>query len=294
MAKTEKTLRLILGDQLNINHSWFTTMDASVTYVLMELRSETDYAQHHIQKVIGFFASMQNFAKALQQKGHHVIYIYLNDKSNLQTFDKNCEALITTNHFTNFEYQLPDEYRLDEHFKSFTSKLKITSNVCDTEHFYSTRNELKDLFAGKKMYLMETFYRYMRKKHQVLLEDGDKPLNGKWNFDEDNRQKLPKAHKPTAPLLFVNDVSEIDKEIRNAGIKTIGTVELTQDAAGNSTLSGENYYWFFTGCMAVATVLLIPVLLLYKPREYLQGEPTNSRLAPDNAVGSLTGSRAKR
>ncbi len=70
--------------------------------------------------------------------------------------------------------------------------------------------------------------------------------------------------------------------------------KLTQDAAGNSTLSGENYYWFFTGCMAVATVLLIPVLLLYKPREYLQGEPTNSRLAPDNAVGSLTGSRAKR
>ena len=225
MAKTEKTLRLILGDQLNINHSWFTTMDASVTYLLMELRSETDYAQHHIQKVIGFFASMQNFAKALQQKGHQVIYIYLNDKSNLQTFDKNCEALITTNHFTNFEYQVPDEYRLDEHFKSFTSKLKITSNVCDTEHFYSTRNELKDLFAGKKMYLMETFYRYMRKKHQVLLEDGDKPLNGKWNFDEDNRQKLPKAHKPTAPLLFVNDVSEIDKEIRNAGIKTIGTVD---------------------------------------------------------------------
>lgn len=59
----------------------------------------------------------------------------------------------------------------------------------------------------------------------MLLEDGDKPLNGKWNFDEDNRQKLPKAHKPAAPLLFVNDVSEIDKEIRNAGIKTIGTVD---------------------------------------------------------------------
>ncbi len=224
MAKTDKTLRLLLGDQLNINHSWYKTVDASVTYVLMEIRSETDYAQHHIQKVIGFFAAMQNFAKALEQKGHEVIYIYLNDESNLQSFDKNCEALIATNNFIKFEYQLPDEYRLDEHLKNFTSKLKITSNVCDTEHFYSTRNELKDLFAGKKMYLMETFYRYMRKKHHVLLEDGDKPLNGKWNFDEDNRQKLPKAHKPTTPLLFLNDVSEIEKEIKKSGAKTIGTV----------------------------------------------------------------------
>ena len=44
------------------------------------------------------------------------------------------------------------------------------------------------------MYLMETFYRYMRKKHKVLIVDEDKPLHGKWNFDEDNRQKLPKLN----------------------------------------------------------------------------------------------------
>jgi POT family proton-dependent oligopeptide transporter len=48
---------------------------------------------------------------------------------------------------------------------------------------------------------------------------------------------------------------------------------VTKDAAGNSTLTGEHYYWFFTGCMALATVLLLPVLASYKPREYLQGGP---------------------
>ena len=45
---------------------------------------------------------------------------------------------------------------------------------------------------------------------------------------------------------------------------------LMKDGAGNSTLAGASYYWFFTGCMALATVLLVPVVLLYKPREYLQ------------------------
>jgi len=63
-----KTLRLILGDQLNIDHSWFKKVDDSVTYVMMEIRTETDYAQHHIQKVIGIFAAMQEFANDLQQK----------------------------------------------------------------------------------------------------------------------------------------------------------------------------------------------------------------------------------
>ena len=224
-TKTNKTLRLILGDQLNINHSWFQTVDESVTYVLMEIRSETEYAQHHIQKVIGFFAAMQNFANELKQMNHNVIYYYLNDEDNLQSFDKNCTALIAKYQFTNFEYQLPDEYRLDEHLKQFTSKLNISFNVFDSEHFYSTRNELKDLFEGKKMYLMETFYRYMRKKHDVLIVDGDKPLNGKWNFDEDNRQKLPKHHQPIAPLVFTNNVRKIEEEIKIANIKTIGTVD---------------------------------------------------------------------
>jgi len=47
---------------------------------------------------------------------------------------------------------------------------------------------------------------------------------------------------------------------------------LTRDASGNSTLAGATYYWFFTGCMAVATLLLIPVVLCFRPREYLQPE----------------------
>jgi len=47
---------------------------------------------------------------------------------------------------------------------------------------------------------------------------------------------------------------------------------LSQDAAGNSLLSGAAYYWFFCGCMAAATVLLLPVMWTYRTHEYLQDE----------------------
>jgi hypothetical protein len=46
----------------------------------------------------------------------------------------------------------------------------------------------------------------------------------------------------------------------------------SQDAAGNSLLTGAAYYWFFCGCMAVATILFLPLLWTYRPREYLQDE----------------------
>ena len=221
----QKTFRLILGDQLNINHSWFQKIESHVTYVMMEVRTETDYVEHHIQKIVGIFAAMQQFAHELKNNYHNVIYIKLNDANNLQCFQKNCNDLIVKHVFLQFEYQMPDEYRLDMHLKSFCSNLQIPNKVFDTEHFYSSRNELGVLFEGKKTYLMETFYRYMRKKHRVLIVDGDKPLHGKWNFDEDNRQKLPKTHRVISPFLLSNDVTEIENEIKKTSIKTIGVVD---------------------------------------------------------------------
>ena len=60
------TLRLVLGDQLNAAHSWFRAPRADVLYLLMEVRSETDYVRHHAQKVLALFAAMRRFAAALQ------------------------------------------------------------------------------------------------------------------------------------------------------------------------------------------------------------------------------------
>ena len=97
-----KTVRLIFGDQLNGNHSWFKTVDDSVTYVMMEIRTETDYAQHHIQKVVGIFAAMRAFANELQSKNHKFIYFHLNDENNFQSFDKNLQNLILKYQFSHF------------------------------------------------------------------------------------------------------------------------------------------------------------------------------------------------
>jgi len=220
----KKKLRLILGDQLNSKHSWFTSVNKEVTYVMMEIRTETDYVLHHIQKVVGIFAAMQNFAEQLQSNNHNLIYLHLNDENNLQSFEKNIQNLISEHQFTHFEYQLPDEYRVDENLKQLCNAILITSAAVDSEHFFTTRSELGDFFEGKKTFLMESFYRAMRKKHFVLME-GDKPLNGKWNFDSDNRKKLPKEHKPTSPLVFENDVSNILLEIEKTDIKTIGFID---------------------------------------------------------------------
>ena len=57
---TAHTVRLILGDQLNAAHPWWSDVDAGVVTVLVECRQETDYARHHIlRKVLAFFLAMR-------------------------------------------------------------------------------------------------------------------------------------------------------------------------------------------------------------------------------------------
>lgn len=230
MKKKYKKLRLILGDQLNLQHSWFNLTEPETLYVLMEVRSETDYVWHHIQKICAFFAAMNQFAADLNKRGHDTIYLKLDDPENKQGFSANCAALIKTYHVEEFHYQLPDEYRLDQELKSFCSELTIPVKSFDTEHFYTGREELGEFFYGKKGILMENFYREMRKKHHILIS-GSEPEQGKWNFDEENRKKLPKNHKPSPPLVFNNDVSSEYKRIKGAGIKTIGRID------------PANFYW---------------------------------------------------
>ena len=77
MTKSYQRLCLILGDQLNARHSWFQEKDPDTLYVIAELRQETDYVVHHVQKVCAFFAAMQQFAQALSTAGFNVLHLDL-------------------------------------------------------------------------------------------------------------------------------------------------------------------------------------------------------------------------
>ncbi|MFT7051705.1 MAG: deoxyribodipyrimidine photolyase-related protein [Psychroserpens sp.] len=221
-----KILRLILGDQLNIRHSWFNTPNDDVIYCLFEMRQETDYVKHHIQKVIGFFASMRQFAEDLKTQGHTVDYFKINDKENTQSLVANLATLIKSHNVERFEYMSPDEYRLDKQLSDFCDNLDTETLVVASEHFYTKRDDLATFFKGKKQYLMENFYRDMRKKHDILMVAGQ-PEGGKWNYDKSNRNKW-KGDVPIPNYVsFKNDISEVKKDIETAGITTIGRFDTT-------------------------------------------------------------------
>jgi len=219
-----KTLRLLLGDQLNSKHSWFNEVNPDVTYIMAEMRQETDYVKHHIQKVVAFFLSMRNFSEELEHKGHQVVYYKISDANNPHNLEQLILDLVEKNTIEQFEYQFPDEYRLDEQLKYICEKLSIPTKAVESKHFYTSRNELADFFKGKKQLLMESFYRMMRKKHDVLMV-GDQPLDGKWNFDHNNRNQYKNEVPIPFPLEFQKNVTELIAEIESQNIETFGSID---------------------------------------------------------------------
>jgi deoxyribodipyrimidine photolyase-related protein len=224
------TLRLLLGDQLNPTHSWFAHRHDDVVYVLMEVRQETDYVLHHAQKIIAIFAGMRDLARQLRADGHRVHYLAIDDADNQHSFAANLDHLIAHYHAQEFEYQAPDEWRVDQQLAAYAKSLKIPARMVDSEHFYTSNDEAATFFGKQKKWVMEHFYRHMRVKHRVLMDADNKPVGGQWNYDHANRKAW--AGIPWEPADFRprHDHTELWNSIVAAGVKSFGEPNAAQFA----------------------------------------------------------------
>ncbi len=225
MKKHYRQLRWLLGDQLHENHSWFGKVDDEVLYVIAELPQEATYVRHHVQKLCAFFAAMAAFAELLRSRGHQVLYLTLDDSCQYSDLSSAITALVQRFDAREFHYQQPDEYRLVQQFESLELPETVAIRRVETEHFLLPFSEISEHFPSGKHVRMESFYRRMRLRFDILME-GDRPAGDKWNYDQQNRQKLKKSDlvEIPAPLSFGTDVGDILERLQRHAVDYFGTV----------------------------------------------------------------------
>ena len=216
------TLRLVLGDQLNPQHSWWREPHPDVVAVFMEIRQETDYVRHHAQKVLAILAAMRDFASQLKAAGHRVRYVALDDPSNRQSLTENLQALITHYGAQAVQWQQPDEWRLDDQLQRWAQGAGVATQAVDSEHFLTQRDTAGRLFQGRKQWLMEHFYRQLRRQHRVLMDEQGQPEGGQWNFDHDNRQAWPGTPPEPEDRRPHHDHRALWTMVQAAGVQTLG------------------------------------------------------------------------
>ncbi len=226
MPDTATTVRLILGDQLNASHSWFRRVNSDCVYLIAELKQETEYVQHHVQKLVAFFTAMANFAQALTAAGHRVEHLTLDESAKFADLPALITATLSAYGASRFEYMQPDEYRLSEQLQHLALPNSVASVCVDSEHFYLPHEEIAKYFAPKQAKQMEAFYRKIRKRFNVLMVDGE-PEGQRWNFDQENRNKLSKedlSHIPS-PKTFAAPTAAILARLQRHHISFFGHID---------------------------------------------------------------------
>lgn len=246
----KKTLRLVLGDQLNASHSWFRDKEKEVTYLIAELRQETDYVVHHVQKLCAFLKAMEQFAQALSEAGHNVIYLTLDASRTAMPLTDLIDDMCAKHHFSKVEYQRPDEYRLMTQLRNYAQSSDHDVVECDTEHFLVPFDELETYFDAGKAVRMEAFYRKLRKRFDILMQD-DEPEGGKWNYDANNRNKLKADDLKgiPSPKVFSNDVTDILARLDRHSVKYFGTVAPSLESAVTRRQARNLLKYFCQKCL---------------------------------------------
>jgi deoxyribodipyrimidine photolyase-related protein len=192
-----RALRLVLGDQLSDTLSSLRDIDAGGDVVLMaEVMAEAEYVRHHKQKLVMVFAAMRRFADRLRARGFTVRYVRLDDPDNTHALDGEVRrAFAEAGPFDRLVLTEAGEWRLHDLIEDMKLTLPAPVEVWEDDRFLCRHADFAAWAEDRKELRMEFFYREMRRKTGLLM-DGDKPAGGQWNFDKENRKRLPRGLRP--------------------------------------------------------------------------------------------------
>lgn len=205
-------LILILGDQLNLDNPALEDFDAAQDCILMvEATGEASHVWSHKARIALFLSAMRHFAETLVAQGMPLRYLRLGEHDYPSLLDA-WRAQLATLSPQKIIVCEPGEYRLLQALLALAAEVAIPLAVRDDRHFLCSRADFKRWAGTGKSLRMEFFYRWMRKQHGVLMENGE-PLGGVWNYDADNRLSFGKQGPQAIPELPPVVVDEITHEV---------------------------------------------------------------------------------
>ncbi len=178
MAPPRDTI-FVLGDQLNRDIGALKEADPETHQILMvESEAMLTGRVYHRQRLHFVKASMRRFARELEGVGFDVDYrasSSLTDGLRGHIEEHKPDLVVATE-----ANSKPVRRRLDS--------LGVESHP--SNQFLCSPTEFAEWAENKDRLRLEDFYRWQRRRLGYLM-DGEEPVEGRWNFDQDNREAPP-------------------------------------------------------------------------------------------------------
>ncbi len=183
------TLIPILGDQLSRDLSALDSVDPAEAVLLMvEVEEETNYVRHHKAKIAYILSAMRHHADDLRERGWTVDYVKLDDRDNAGSFTGELARAVERHEPGLIRTTEAGEWRVRAMQDEWADKFDAELEICADTRFICSHAEFEDWAGEKKSLRMEYFYREMRRKTGLLMDEDGKPEGGEWNYDSENRK----------------------------------------------------------------------------------------------------------
>lgn len=181
-------LLLLLPDQLSKNNKVLDFLKDDNLLLLYEPHDSFYEISHHKHKLVFQISSFRHFINSINYK--NVIHEKISNKPLKLT--KYLSALNKESPFSSLYVSKPSEYSTLKDLMYFCQLNNIDLKIFEDKKFITTDEDYKYWAKDKKSTIQEFYYRWLRKKFSILMDDDSKPLGGKWNYDKDNRQSISK------------------------------------------------------------------------------------------------------
>ena len=187
-------LFFLLGNQL-FSEKFLEKFRKDHIFFMAEDYQLCTYEKHHKQKILLFLSAMRSHADKLKKNKFKIEYSSIEDKSFKSDYIEKLTKIIKTQKISEVSsFEIEDKF-FEKKITKFFKKEKIKWNVIQTPMFLNSRENFKKYLSKSKKPFMAVFYKETRRELNILMKKDGNPEGGKWSFDDENRNKLPKNIK---------------------------------------------------------------------------------------------------
>jgi (6-4)DNA photolyase len=204
-----RNLNLVLGDQLDPDSSILEDFDPQHDSLWMaEVNGENTHVKHHQHQIVMFLSAMRHFAEEQRTVGRPVLYTELPVDGRKDRGRELCDVLAADLRDTNpakVRVVRPGDRRVLKGLQKACSDFGCQLEVLEDQHFFTDPADFAEHAEGRKTLRLEYFYRELRQRFDLLMDDSGEPVGGNWNYDQDNRETFGKSGPPedlTKPKQF--------------------------------------------------------------------------------------------
>jgi len=184
-----RNLIVVLGDQLDDTRPQLAHLDAGQDLVWMaEVRGEATHVRSHRARIALFLSAMRHFRDRLTNRGLRVRYRALDSHPHASLGAALAEDLARLRP-RRVVLARAGELRVQRELETTVAAAGVPLELQEDPSFLIQPEAFDKWLGSRRQPRMEHFYRFMRRRHGVLMEN-DQPAGGDWNYDARNRRSF--------------------------------------------------------------------------------------------------------